>query len=36
MLAVFLVLLAIVVLTSPALDNLLELMWLKLRVLLGL
>ena len=36
MLAVFIVLLAIVVLTSPALDNLLELMWLKLRVLLGL
>jgi len=36
MLAVFLVLLAIVVLTSPALDNLLELVWLKLRVLLGI
>jgi uncharacterized membrane-anchored protein len=36
MLAVFLVLLAIVLLTSPALDNLLELLWLKLRVLLGL
>ena len=33
---VFLVLLAIVVLTSPALDNLLELLWLKIRVLLGL
>jgi uncharacterized membrane-anchored protein len=36
MLAVFLVLLAIVLLTSPALDNLLELVWLKLRVLLGI
>jgi uncharacterized membrane-anchored protein len=36
MLAVFLVLLAIVLLTSPALDNLLELLWLKVRVLLGL
>jgi uncharacterized membrane-anchored protein len=36
MLAVFLVLLAIVVLTSPALDNLLELLWLKVRVLLGI
>ena len=36
MLGVFLVLLAIVVLTSPALDNLLELLWLKVRVLLGI
>jgi uncharacterized membrane-anchored protein len=35
-LAVFLVLLTIVVFTSPALDNLLELMWLKLRVLFGI
>jgi uncharacterized membrane-anchored protein len=35
-LAVFLILLVIVVFTSPALDNLLELLWLKLRVLLGL
>jgi hypothetical protein len=29
-------LLAIVVLSSPALDNLLELLWLKIRVLLGI
>ena len=35
-LGVFLVLLTIVVLTSPALDNLLELLWLKIKVLLGL
>jgi uncharacterized membrane-anchored protein len=34
--AVFLLLLAIVVLTSPALDNLLELLWLKVQVLLGI
>jgi len=34
--AAFAVLLAIVVVTSPALDNLLELLWLKVRVLLGI
>jgi uncharacterized membrane-anchored protein len=33
---VFLLLLAIVVFTSPALDNLLELLWLKIQVLLGI
>ncbi|MGI9557890.1 MAG: putative cytokinetic ring protein SteA [Solirubrobacterales bacterium] len=35
-LGAFVVLLAIVILTSPALDNLLELLWLRLRVTLGL
>ena len=36
LLTLFLLLLVIVVLTSPALDNLLELLWLKLQVLLGI
>jgi uncharacterized membrane-anchored protein len=35
-LAAFLVLVGIVVATSPALDNLLELLWLKVRIVFGL
>ena len=34
--AAFAVLLAIVILTSPVLDNLLELFWLKIRILLDI